>query len=223
VKILVIDDDEMICAIIAKVLKNSGYVVEVTMNGEEGLHFAEHYSYDAIILDVGLPAMDGFELLKRLRSKKNNTPVMFLTSRQQLEDRVEGLELGADDYLIKPFEMPELLARLSAILRRGKPQSSPILEIADLKIDTGSRSVTRGEDAIALTRMEYNLLEYLSRNVGKVVSRTELVEHLYHRDYNSDSNIIDVHITNLRNKMDKKYSSKLIRTVRGTGFLIQAP
>jgi len=222
-KILVIEDDEMICDIIAKVLKNNNYVVEVTRSGEEGLFLAEHYAYDAIILDVVLPELDGFTILKRLRGQKNETPVMFLTSRQELEDRVEGLGLGADDYLIKPFEMPELLARLSSILRRGKPQSSPTVEIADLKIDTAARSVVRGRDSIALTRLEFNLLEYLARNVGKVISRTELVEHLYHRDYNSDSNIIDVHVTNLRNKIDKPYSNKLIRTVRGAGFMIQMP
>ncbi|MEC4673946.1 MAG: response regulator transcription factor [Nitrospirota bacterium] len=221
-KILVIDDDGMLCDIIAKVLKNNDYVVEVTSSGEEGLYLAEQHPYDAIILDVILPEMDGFALLKRLRKKEISTPVIFLTSRQQLEDRVEGLGLGADDYLVKPFEMPELLARLSAIIRRGKKQASPIVEIGEVKIDTGTRSVVRGKDQVVLTRLEFNLLEYLARNVGRVISRSELVEHLYHRDFSSDSNLIDVHVTNLRTKLDKPYPQKLIRTVRGAGFMIQA-
>ena len=205
---------------LSSILQKNKYVVEKSLSGEEGLYLAEQHPYDAIILDVMLPDMNGFEVLERLRTKKIRTPVMFLTDRGSLEDRVEGLELGGDDYLAKPVELPEFLARLTALIRRGKNEPFPVVAIDDLKMDIASRSVIRGDGEISLTPMEFNLLEYLVMNVGRVVTRTELIEHLYHRDFDSDSNLIDVYISFLRNKIDKHYPVKLIHTKRGAGFMV---
>jgi len=219
-KVLLIEDDGFLSEFLSSILQKNKYVVEKSLNGEEGLYLAEQHPYDAIILDVMLPDMNGFEVLERLRTKKIRTPVMFLTDRGSLEDRVEGLELGGDDYLAKPVELPEFLARLTALIRRGKNEPFPVVAIDDLKMDIASRSVIRGDGEISLTPMEFNLLEYLVMNAGRVVTRTELIEHLYHRDFDSDSNLIDVYISFLRNKIDKPYPVKLIHTKRGAGFMV---
>ncbi len=221
-KVLLIEDDAFLSEFLSSILQKNKYVVEKSLNGEEGLYLAEQHPYDAIILDVMLPDMNGFEVLEQLRTKKIRTPVMFLTDRGSLEDRVEGLELGGDDYLAKPVELPEFLARLTALIRRGKNEPFPVVAIADLKMDIASRSVKRGDGEISLTPMEFNLLEYLVMNAGRVVTRTELIEHLYHRDFDSDSNLIDVYISFLRNKIDKPYPVKLIHTKRGAGFMVSA-
>jgi len=221
-KVLLIEDDAFLLEFLSSILQKNRYVVEKSQLGEEGLYLAEQYPYDAIILDVMLPDMNGFELLSRLRAKKIRTPVMFLTDRRSVEDRVEGLELGADDYLSKPVELKEFLARLTSLIRRGKNEPFPVVCIADLQINTSSRSVLRNHKEITLTPMEFNLLEYLVMNAGRVVTRTELYEHLYHRDFDSDSNLIDVYISYLRNKIDKPYPNKLIHTKRGAGFMVSA-
>lgn len=219
-KVLIIEDNRVLCEILKKVLQNHQYVVEMTSSGKEGLYLAERNPQDAIVLDILLPDMNGFTLLKTLREKNIRTPVLILTLRSGLVDRVQGLNLGADDYLVKPFEMPEFLARLTSVIRRGKGGASNIVKVRDLKIDTAARKIKRGGTQIALTKMEYNILEILMFNIGKVVSRTELTEHLYHRGFKSDSNTLDVHITHLRNKVDKPYPEKLIGTKRGVGFTI---
>jgi len=219
-KVLIIEDNEVLCEILKEVLPKHQYVVEMTSSGKEVLYLAEQYPHDAIVLDVLLPDMNGFTILKTLREKNIRTPVLILTLRGALVDRVQGLNLGADDYLVKPFDMPEFLARLASVIRRGKGGASNIVQVRDLKIDTAPRIVKRGGTQIALTNMEYNILEYLMFNIGKVISRTELKEHLYPMGFKSDSNSLDVHITHLRNKIDKPYPEKLIGTKRGVGFTI---
>lgn len=220
-KVLIIEDNKVLCEILKTVLQQHQYVVEITSSGEEGLYLAEQYPQDAIVLDVVLPDKDGFTILKTLREKKIRTPVLILTLRDALVDRVHGLSLGADDYLIKPFEMPEFLARLASVIRRGKGEASNIVKVRDLEIDTAARKIKRGGTQIALTNMEYNILEYLMLNIGRVVSRTKLIEHLYPRDFDSVSNTLDFHIMNLRNKVDKPYPEKLIGTKRGFGFFME--
>ncbi len=221
-KVLIIEDNKVLCEILKKVLQKHHYVVEITSSGEEGLYLAEQYPQDAIVLDVMIPEINGFAVLKALREKNIRTPVLILTSRTAIVDRVQGLELGADDYLIKPFEMPEFLARLASVIRRGKGKASNIMKVRDLEIDTAPRKVKRGGAQIALTNMEHNILEYLMLNSGRVISRTELTEHLFPKDFKSHSNIIDVHITHLRDKIDKPYPEKLIGTKRGVGYIMES-
>jgi DNA-binding response OmpR family regulator len=182
---------------------------------------AETFTYDAIILDIMLPEVDGFTILDRLRSKKIDTPILVLTARGEIEDRVKGLNTGADDYIVKPFEFSELLARLKAIIRRGKGKASPVITVDDLTIDTNSRTVKRSGRQIRLSAKEYSILEYLALNKGRIISRSELIDHVYDMNFNLDSNIIDVYINYLRNKIDRPYSKKLIHTVRGAGYILK--
>ena len=222
-KVLIIEDCEVLCELLKNVLQNNQYNVEITSSGKNGLTLAKQYPYDAIVLDVMLPDLNGLTILKNLRGKNNRTPVLMLTLRGSLLDRVEGLNLGADDYLVKPFEMPEFLARLASVIRRGKGGASNLLKVSDLKIDAAARTIKRGGTQIVLTKMEYNILEYLMLNMGKVVSRSELTKYLFPKNFNSKSNCLDVHIRNLRTKIDKGYPEKLIGTQRGVGFTIASP
>ena len=222
-KILLIEDDKLLCDILEALLQKNGYAVDIESDGNEGLYMAQNYFYDAIVLDIFLPSTDGLSILKALREQSINTPVLVLTSRGAAEDRVKGLNLGADDYLPKPLHYDEFLARLNAIIRRSKGEASPIIAIADLTIDTLGREAMRENKSIPLTAKEYNLLEYLALNAGRVVSRTELLEHLYDSDFESDSNIIDVYMTYLRNKIDRGFPHKLLHTVRGAGYVLRLP
>ncbi len=220
-RILIIEDEKNLANILKKGLEENSFTVELSFDGEEGLYMAETYPYDALILDILLPNIDGFTIMDRLRARKINLPVLMLTAKGELEDRIKGLNLGADDYLPKPFEFSELLARLKAIIRRNKGEASSIIEIADLTINLHLQTVRRASKEIRLSAKEFNILEYLALNRGRVISRTELTEHIYDTDFDLDSNIIDVYINYLRNKIDKGFDKSLIHTIRGSGYVLK--
>jgi len=214
-RLLVIEDEPDLLAGLALALRKQGYAVDTAAEGEDGLFKAQSFDYDAIVLDIMLPQLDGWTVLSRLRAVKS-TPVLILTARDQSADRVRGLDTGADDYLIKPFDTPELFARLRALIRRSAGQSRATLEIGDVQIDTNSRTVTRAGQIVALTAREYVLLEFFALHRGKVITRTALYEHLFDGSEDTSSNILDVHVFNLR----KKLGSDLISTRRGHGYCI---
>ena len=221
-RILLVEDDTGASRFIRKGLQEEGYTVDVAFDGEEGLHLATSQTYDLIILDIMLPEMSGFEALKSARKKKVMTPVIFLTARDDKEDVVHGLELGADDYLIKPFSFPELLARIKAVLRRGqKDIELSKLTVADLSLSIINRTARRGEKDIELSAKEFTLLDYLMRNAGQILTRTMILEHVWGYDFDTSSNIIDVHINRLRMKIDKDSPSKLIHTIKGVGYVLK--
>jgi DNA-binding response OmpR family regulator len=220
-KILIIEDEKNLVEILKKGLEENSFAVDFSLEGEEGLYMAETFPYDAIILDIMLPKVDGLTVLDKLRKRKIDIPVILLTARGEVEDKVKGLNLGADDYIVKPFEFSELLARLRATIRRNKGQASPLIIIEDLVIDTNSRTVKRTDNEIKLSAREYSILEYLAMNKGKIISRTEIIDHIYDIDFDLDSNVIDVYINYLRNKIDKDYGKKLIHTIRGAGYILK--
>jgi two-component system OmpR family response regulator len=216
-RLLVIEDEPDLLAGLVRALRKEDYAVDTANDGEEGFYKARSTDYDAIVLDVMLPRMDGWTLLTRLREIKA-TPVLMLTARDHLADRVRGLDIGADDYLVKPFDIPELLARLRAIIRRSAKQASAVIVIGEVLIDTAARTVTRAEALVPLTAREYVVLEFLALHRGVVVTRTVLYEHLFDEDEATLSNILDVHIFNLR----KKLGHDFIVTRRGHGYCIEA-
>ncbi|UCD34141.1 MAG: response regulator transcription factor [Nitrospiraceae bacterium] len=220
-KVLVIEDEQDLADIIKQGLEENSFTVEVCNDGEEGLFMAENYPYDAILLDIMLPTMDGFTVLHRLRAKKVKVPVLVLTARGGMGDKVRGLDTGADDYLVKPFEFPELIARLKSIIRRNKGEASPLIAIDTLTIDINSRTVTRDDKEIPLSAREYRILVYLALNKGRVLSRDQIAEYIYDPDHDLDSNVIDVYISYLRNKIDKGRKNKLIHTIRGEGYTLK--
>lgn len=220
-KVLIIEDEQRLAQLLKKGLEECSFTVDLSFDGEEGLYMAENYPYDAVVLDLTLPKMDGLKILTSLRSSNRDVPVLIVTARGEVDDRINGLNIGADDYLPKPFDLNELVARLKTIIRRSKGKASPILTIADLVIDTNARVVKRGGAEIVLSAKEYSLLAYLALNNGRVVSRTELVEHLYATDSEWESNVIDVFISNLRKKIDKGFDLPLIHTVRGAGYVLK--
>lgn len=222
-KILIVEDEKNLVKILKKGLEEHSFIIDCSFDGEEGLYMAETFTYDAIILDVMLPKVDGLTVLDNLRKRKVDVPVLLLTARGSVEDRVRGLNIGADDYIVKPFDFSELLARLKAIIRRTKGKASPLVIIDDLTIDTNARTVRRSDEEIKLSAKEYSILEYLAINKGRIISRTELIEHVYAEDFDLDSNVIDVYINFLRNKIDRNYSRKLIHTVRGAGYILKGP
>ncbi len=220
-KILIIEDEKRLAGILKKGLQENAFVVDLAHDGEEGLYMAENYPYDAVLLDLMLPVMDGLTILNELRKRGCDLPVLLVTSRGEVETRIKGLNFGADDYIVKPFDFQELLARLRTVIRRSKGKASPLLAIDDLTIDTNSQSVRRGESVIPLSATEYSLLEYLAVNSGRVISRTELTEHIYDTDFDRDSNVIDVYVNHLRNKLDKGFDRRIIHTVRGAGYMLK--
>lgn len=220
-RVLVVEDDKNLSRILKKGLEENAFVVDASLDGEEGLYMAETYPYDVILLDILLPGIDGLTILKTIRDKKIEVPVVMLTSKADVEDRIKGLNVGADDYVPKPFDFTELLARLKAVIRRNKGKPSSVITIGDLVIDTNSRAAKRDDKEIKLSSKEYNLLEYLAFNKGRVVSRTELTEHLYDTEFDLDSNVIDVYINYLRNKIDKGFKKQILHTVRGAGYIIK--
>ena len=219
-RILVVEDETKTAAYLRKGLTESGYVVDVAHNGQDGEHFATTQDYDLVLLDVMLPGTDGWSILKSLR-KTSQTPVLFLTAKGAVEDRVKGLELGADDYLIKPFAFSELLARVRSILRRGATRQPDVLRVADLEIDLPKRRVCRGTTRINLTAKEFSLLELLVRRTGEVLSRTFIAEQVWDMNFDSDTNVIDVAIRRLRAKVDDPFDVKLIHNVRGVGYVLE--
>ena len=222
-RVLVVEDYEPLARSVAQGLREAGYAVDLAADGEEGLWFADSNPYDAIVLDVMLPKLDGLTLLRTLREKKNPAGVLILTARDRVADRVTGLDAGADDYLVKPFELAELLARVRAVIRRRYQVQEAVIRIADLELDTGARAVRRGGTSVVLSAREYALLEYLALRRGQVVTRAEIWEHVY--DFASDpsSNVVDVYIGYLRRKIDQDREPKLIQTRRGQGYLLGEP
>ena len=220
-RILVVEDEKALNRVLARRLGMEGYSVDTAFTGPEALDFLEAYEYDAVLLDVMLPKMDGFEVLRRMRKRLDQTPVLFLTARDALSDKVEGLDLGADDYLVKPFEFDELLARLRVLTRRKVSSRSSVYVCGDLKLDTVRHLVTRGEKELSLTAKEYALLEYLIRNKGLVLSREQIETNLWNGDQIVGSNVVDVYIRMLRKKVDADFEPKLIQTVRGYGYMLK--
>jgi two-component system copper resistance phosphate regulon response regulator CusR len=222
-RVLLVEDDPRIARFVAQGLREQTYAVDVTGDGEDALYKLSVNDYDALILDVMIPARDGFEVCRELRAAGSSLPVLMLTARDAVEDRVAGLDTGADDYLTKPFEVAELLARLRALLRRGHVVSAPAIAVADLVIDTRAHRVTRGGRRIELTAKEYALLEYLARERGRVLGRAEIAEHVWDENFDPLSNLIDVNINRLRRKVDDGFAAPLIHTRRGEGYLLASP
>lgn len=220
-RILIVEDEKKVAGFIKKGLEEETYAVDAVYDGEEGLFLAHENSYDLIILDIMLPKVDGLEVLARLRKKKNETPVLLLTAKDSVEDRVRGLNQGADDYLTKPFAFSELLARTRVLLRRGKAEIQTLLQIADLTLDLLSHKVTRDDEEIELTGKEYSLLEYFMRNQEKVLTRTMIAEHVWDYNFDTFTNVIDVYINHLRKKIDKNHPKKLLHTLRGVGYVMK--
>ena len=219
-RLLLIEDEEKVARFIVKGLTAERYAVDVASDGDKGLELAQTYSYDLIILDLMLPGMSGTEVLRHVRRRNERVPVLVLTARDALTDKVQHFEIGADDYLTKPFAFAELLVRVKALLRRGAVSRANILRVADLEIDRLSQQVRRGGQKVELTGKEYALLEYLMTNAGRVLSRTMIIEHVWDLSFDGATNIIDVYVRHLRNKIDEPFERKLIRTVRGVGYTI---
>jgi two-component system copper resistance phosphate regulon response regulator CusR len=221
-RILLVEDDRRIARFVAKGLREQAYAVDVTGDGDEALYKLSINDYDAVILDVMMPGRDGFQVCRDLRSAGIFVPVIMLTARDTVLDRIKGLDSGADDYLIKPFAVAELLARLRALLRRGQVVRPATIRIADLFLDTRAQRATRSGRELSLTTKEYALLEYLAREEGRVVSRAEIAEHVWDENFDPLTNLIDVHINRLRRKVDNEFSTKLIHTRRGAGYILAA-
>jgi two-component system, OmpR family, response regulator len=216
-RVLIVEDEPRLLRSLAQAMRESGYAVDTSEDGEDGLFRAESCDYDAIVLDIMLPRLDGWQLLERLRQRKQ-TPVLMLTARDAARDRVRGLDTGADDYLIKPFDLSELLARVRALIRRCAGQASPDISLGEITINTRSRSVIRAGNPISLTAREYSILEYLALHRGEVVTRTALYEHLFDDSDDTLSNLLDVHVFSIR----KKLGPDVIATRRGQGYCIEA-
>lgn len=217
-RILLVEDEPDVAQMLAKGLREQSYAVDLASDGDSALHQAWLNNYDLIVLDVMLPLKDGFAVCREMRASELSVPVLMLTARDDVQDRITGLDAGADDYLIKPFDFHELLARVRALLRRGSILQPEILEIANLKIDTRSHQVSRAVTAIELTAKEYALLEYLARRANQVVSRADIAEHVWDENFDPFSNLIEVYIQRLRRKIDDGHEPKLIRTLRGEGY-----
>ena len=218
---MIVEDERKVASFIKKGLEEEYFSVDTAHNGKDGLELASTEEYDLIILDVMIPYMDGITVTKVLRKRKILTPVLLLTVNDSVNDKVEGLDAGADDYLTKPFAFEELTARVRALMRRVETQKTSTLSAADLKVDLISHSVTRNNIEITLTQKEFSILEYLLRNKNKIVSRMKLIEHVYDYHFDTETNVIDVYINKLRSKIDHDYDKKLIHTVRGSGYILK--
>ena len=221
-RLLFVEDDDALRTVLGKRLAAEGYAVDVCATGPEGLDYAMSLQYDGLILDLMLPGLDGLEILRRLRAAKNGCPVLLLTARDAVADRVKGLNTGADDYLVKPFAFDELLARVRAMLRKHTPDRSPLLTAADLQLDTTTRAVTRAGRRIELTAKEYAMLEYFLRNAGQVLTRDQIIDHVWNYEASFASNLVDVYVGYLRSKIDRDAPVKLLHTVRGAGYVLRA-
>ncbi len=221
-RLLVIEDEKKVARFIKQGLEEEGYAVDVAADGEEGLDLALDGVHDLLILDIGLPKKNGLEVLQELRGRKIATPVLLLTVRATIEDKVLGLDAGADDYLTKPFAFQELVARVRALLRRRTDGSPAVLQFADLVLDPARRTVSRGGEKIDLTAKEFAILEYFLRNAGRVLTRTQIIEHVWDYDFDTGTNLVDVYVNYLRKKVDSDREPKLIHTVRGVGYVLKA-
>ena len=221
-RILVVEDDIKIASFIMKGLKAAGYAVDHTADGETGLHMALTQPYDTAIIDIMLPKMDGLSLIEKMRKEKIRTPVIILSAKGSVDDRVKGLQTGSDDYITKPFAFSELLARVQALIRRMSGLSEPTrLTVGDLSINLLTREVTRGGKKIDLQPIEFSLLEYLMRSSGRVVSKTMIMEHVWNYDFDPQTNVVEVRISRLRDKIDRDFDKKLIHTIRGVGYVLK--
>jgi two-component system copper resistance phosphate regulon response regulator CusR len=220
-RILLVEDEPKIAAFLRKGLAENGFVVDVADRGDDGLHLARTGSYDLVILDVLLPHLDGWSVLAALRREGRQTPVVYLTARDAVHDRVKGLELGADDYLVKPFAFSELLARVRSVLRRGPVRQQEAICVADLEVDVVRLRAMRAGQRLDLTPKEFALLSLLARRAGEVLSRTVIAEQVWDMNFDSDTNVVDVHIRHLRSKVDEPFERKLIHTVRGAGYVLE--
>jgi heavy metal response regulator len=221
-RILVVEDEAGVAGFVQQGLTEAGYAVDVARDGPDGLEHALGFEYDVIVLDLMLPRMNGLDVLRELRNRKVKAPVLLLTARDELDDRVQGLDAGADDYLVKPFAFPELLARVRALLRRPPLQAGTVLQVSDLEMDTAGREVRRAGKVIELSPREFSLLELLLRHPRQVLSRTQIVEHVWNNNFYSDTNVVDVYIGYLRRKIDRGFDPPLIHTVRGVGYRLSA-
>lgn len=217
-KLLVVEDDPDLRRQLVGALESNNYTVEETADGAEALYLGEEYPYDLAIVDLGLPNLSGIEVIQKWRAAGKEFPIIILTARGDWQDKVEGLEAGADDYLVKPFHMEELHARLNALLRRAAGHAKPVLDFGSIKIDTTGRVVYLNDEVVNLTSFEYRTFEYLVLNSGKTISKTELTEHLYHQDFDRDSNVLEVFVRRLRQKLDPDQTLEPIKTVRGLGY-----
>jgi heavy metal response regulator len=220
-RVLVIEDEKQLLKIIGERLKEEGYATDLVRDGIEGLHFAESLDYDCIILDIMLPSMDGFSVLRKLRARKINTPILILTAKDTIKDKVSGLDLGADDYITKPFSFEELIARVRAMLRRKSGEKETVLFISDLTLDLITREVSRGNHLIELTSKEFAILEYLLRNKGRVLTKSQIANHVWNYEFEYKSNIVEVYVRYLRKKLEDNFENKLIHTVSGVGYVIK--
>ena len=220
-RILIAEDQKDLHKILVKKLTAEGYSVDNCFDGQEALDFLDIASYDGVILDIMMPKLDGLSVIKHMRAKGDHTPVLFLTARDSIDDKVKGLDLGANDYLVKPFSFEELMARVRAMTRKTATSNSPVYTIADLSLDTNTHAVTRGGENIKLSAKEFALLEYMLRNKGKVLSRDNIENNLWNFDYEGGTNAVDVYIRYLRKKIDDNFEPKLIHTVRGVGYVIR--
>jgi len=221
-RVLVVEDEEKVAGFLRNGLREEGHAVDVADDGLDGLLLAETNDYDVIIMDLMLPGRDGLEIVASLRNQRITTPIMVLTAKDSISSKVKGFHCGCDDYLTKPFSFDELLARLSALIRRCHNHASNVLKVDDLVLDPVSHRVSRAGKRLDLTSKEYALLEYLMRNVGRIVSRAQIAEHVWDIDFDTCSNVIDVHLNNLRHKIDTNASSTLIHTIRGMGYVLEA-
>lgn len=220
-RILVAEDEKDMNALVCRTLERAGYSVDACFDGAEALCYLAGAEYDCLLLDVMMPKLDGHALVQAIRAEGNAVPVIFLTARDSVHDRIAGLDLGADDYLVKPFDFDELLARIRAVTRKYGTQKTSVLTLADLAVDTSGHTVTRGGQLLKLSAKEYAILEYLMRHQGMVVSRTQLENHVWNYDYEGGSNVVDVYITYLRKKLDGGFDKKLLHTVRGSGWVVR--
>ena len=221
-RLLVVEDDNVIASFVAKGLKEAGFAVDVAANGTDGVHLGLSEKYDAAVVDIMLPGIDGLSLIEQLRANKITTPVIILSARRSVDDRIKGLRTGSDDYMTKPFSFSELLARIQALIRRAGNVAEPTsLVVGDLSLDLLKREVMRNDLSIPLQAREFSLLEYLMRNAGRIVTKTSILENVYDYSFDPQTNVVDVLVCRLRNKIDKHFDTKLIHTVRGMGYVLK--
>jgi DNA-binding response OmpR family regulator len=221
-RVLVLEDETKVGCFIQRALEEESYAVDLCEDGTKGLEMALATDYDLLVVDVMLPGMSGLDVLKNIRRERIQTPVLILSAQSQIDQRVKGLDAGADDYLTKPFAIDELLARVRALLRRGATESPGVLQVDDLMLNPATREVTRGGQRIEVTLKEYALLEYLMRHTGRVLTRPMISEHVWNQDFDTFTNVIDVYVNYLRNKIDRGRTKKLIHTIRGSGYMLKA-
>ena len=219
-RILVVEDEPKMAGLLKRGLEQEGYSIDVSLDGVDGLHLATENDYDAVVLDVMLPELDGIEVCRQMRERGRWAPVLMLTAREGVSDRVTGLDAGADDYVIKPFSFEELIARLRALLRRGTRERPSVLSVGSVRLNPATRRVERSGAPVVLSPKEYSLLEYFMRHPNEVISRTRILEHVWDYNYDGGSNVVDVYVGYLRKKIDAPFRSQLLRTVRGAGYLL---